>query len=114
VQAPHNPAPQPNFVPVNFKCSRIAQSSGISGEDFTLACFPLIVNATIVGSPLSLQRLINDRTATSSAFFNPGRAGNPLFFVQLAAVDLHHGPHHADVMNCNGTSSNSARKVQSF
>jgi hypothetical protein len=30
VQAPHGPAPQPNFVPVICNCSRIAHRSGVS------------------------------------------------------------------------------------
>src|SRR5882757_7284937 len=30
VQAPHRPAPQPNFVPVICNCSRIAHRSGVS------------------------------------------------------------------------------------
>src|SRR5438128_9049990 len=30
VQAPHRPAPQPNFVPVICNCSRMTQSSGVS------------------------------------------------------------------------------------
>lgn len=40
VQAPHNPAPQPNFVPVRFKESRKTQSSGVSGETLTLRSLP--------------------------------------------------------------------------
>src|SRR5271155_1056820 len=48
VQAPHNPAPQPNFVPVSFKCSRTIQSNGVSASASTLAAAPLIVNVTIV------------------------------------------------------------------
>jgi hypothetical protein len=45
VQAPHRPEPQPNLVPVSFKCSRTTQSKGVSGSASTLAVFPLIVNA---------------------------------------------------------------------
>src|SRR5436189_2607901 len=30
VQAPHRPAPQPNFVPVICNCSRMTHSSGVS------------------------------------------------------------------------------------
>jgi hypothetical protein len=39
------PEPQPNLVPVSFKCSRTTQSKGVSGSASTLAVFPLIVNA---------------------------------------------------------------------
>ena len=30
VQAPHKPAPQPNFVPVICRCSRMTHNSGVS------------------------------------------------------------------------------------
>jgi hypothetical protein len=40
VQAPHNPAPHPNFVPVIFKVSRKTQSSGVSGATLTLRSLP--------------------------------------------------------------------------
>jgi hypothetical protein len=40
VQAPHNPAPQPNFVPVMFKVSRNTQSSGVSGATLTFRSLP--------------------------------------------------------------------------
>src|SRR5215813_1332347 len=50
VQAPHNPAPQPNFVPVSFRCSRTIQRSGVSASASTLAGLPLIVKATVVMS----------------------------------------------------------------
>src|SRR5205807_8127812 len=55
VQAPHRPDPQPNLVPVNFRCSRTTQSSGVSGSTSTLAALPLIVNPTgISPSPMVL------------------------------------------------------------
>ena len=41
VQAPHNPAPQPNFVPVSASVSRNTQSSGVSGETLTFFSLPL-------------------------------------------------------------------------
>src|SRR6201984_3044336 len=50
VQAPHNPAPQPNFVPVSLRCSRTIQRSGVSASASTLAGLPLIVKATVVMS----------------------------------------------------------------
>src|SRR5258708_25861557 len=42
VQAPQSPAPQPNFVPVICNCSRIAQSSGVSGAASTDIFRPLM------------------------------------------------------------------------
>src|SRR5271167_4645259 len=50
VQAPHSPAPQPNFVPVSLRCSRTIQSSGVSASASTLAGLLLIVKATVVMS----------------------------------------------------------------
>src|SRR5436305_7621583 len=41
VQAPHRPAPQPNFVPVICNCSRMAHSSGVSGAASTDIFRPL-------------------------------------------------------------------------
>ncbi len=40
VQAPHNPAPQPNFVPVSSSVSRNTQSKGVSGATFTFFSLP--------------------------------------------------------------------------
>src|SRR5580704_4182136 len=48
VQAPHNPAPQPNFVPVSLRCSRTIHSNGVSGSASTLTGLPLRLNATVV------------------------------------------------------------------
>ncbi len=36
VQAPHRPEPQPNLVPVSFRCSRTTQSSGVLASTSTL------------------------------------------------------------------------------
>src|SRR5579863_5071008 len=41
VHAPHRPAPQPNFVPVNSNVSRRTQSRGVSGATSTLRELPL-------------------------------------------------------------------------
>src|SRR5689334_7559645 len=46
VQAPHRPEPQPNLVPVRFRCSRTTHRSGVSGSASTLTALLLIVNAT--------------------------------------------------------------------
>src|SRR5260370_17750645 len=42
VHAPHSPAPQPNLVPVICSCSRMAQSSGVSGAASTDIFRPLM------------------------------------------------------------------------
>src|SRR5271167_1880775 len=44
VQAPQNPAPQPNFVPVSSSVSRKTQSNGVSGETLTFFSLPLTRN----------------------------------------------------------------------
>src|SRR5205814_9432979 len=51
VQAPHRPAPQPNFVPVICNCSRMTQSSGVSLAASTDIFRPLIVRLGICASP---------------------------------------------------------------
>src|ERR1700710_941515 len=51
VQAPHRPAPQPNFVPVICNCSRMTQSSGVSLAASTDIFRPLILRLGI-SSPL--------------------------------------------------------------
>src|SRR4029077_16256899 len=53
MQAPHNPAPQPNLVPVSFKPSRITQSNGVSG------------GASVdVGAPFTTKFVIIDTSLT--------------------------------------------------
>jgi len=54
VQAPQNPAPHPNFVPVSSSVSRNTQSSGVSGETLTLFSLPLTRN---VKSAIVFSRL---------------------------------------------------------
>src|SRR6185369_15906114 len=76
VQAPHRPDPQPNLVPVSFRCSRTTHSSGVSGSTSTLAAFPLIVNPTGMSpSPmvLSIGSIITGTLAPAAGFL-PQRA----------------------------------------
>src|SRR5436189_1583292 len=51
VQAPHRPAPQPNFVPVICSCSRMTQSSGVSLAASTDIFRPLMLRLGICASP---------------------------------------------------------------
>src|SRR5882757_7258030 len=51
VQAPHNPAPQPNFVPTIPSSSRRAHSSGISGSTSPAIFRPLTRRLIIVPQP---------------------------------------------------------------
>src|SRR3981189_2330363 len=51
VQAPHRPAPHPNFVPVICNCSRMTQSSGVSLAASTDIFRPLIFRLGICASP---------------------------------------------------------------
>src|SRR5580658_6736540 len=48
VQAPHNPAPQPNFVPVSSSVSRNTQSNGVSGATFTFFSLPFTRSVKLV------------------------------------------------------------------
>src|SRR5262249_47660343 len=60
VQAPHNPDPHPNLVPVTLRCPRPPHSRGVSDCASTLAALPLIVNATAM-RPSCSQRFPPDR-----------------------------------------------------
>src|SRR5262245_56380517 len=51
VHAPHCAMPQPYLVPVSPTCSRITQSSGVSGVTLTSTDFPLIVKRTMAFLP---------------------------------------------------------------
>src|ERR1700676_191688 len=52
MQAPHRPAPQPNFVPVSLSSSRSTQSRRVSGGALTLSCLPLTLNEVDICSSL--------------------------------------------------------------
>src|SRR6266567_9035321 len=77
VQAPHNPAPHPNFVPVSCRLSRRTQSRGVSGETLTRLSLPLmrsVISAMLVQLWIwkphnmvhNLQKKGNDPTALSA------------------------------------------------
>src|SRR4051794_16781419 len=53
--APHCATPQPYFVPVRPTCSRITQSSGVSGSTATSRTLPLMLSLAI-GASLALGR----------------------------------------------------------
>src|ERR1700682_287152 len=55
VQAPHKPAPQPNFVPVLSSVSRSTQSSGISGLTLTVSDFPFRTKVMAMGILLAAR-----------------------------------------------------------
>src|ERR1700722_19821191 len=55
VQAPHRPAPQPNFVPVICNCSRMTHSSGVSFAASTDIFRPLMLRLGIVSLPLPVH-----------------------------------------------------------
>jgi hypothetical protein len=48
MQAPQRPAPQPNFVPVSFTCSRITQSSGVAAGASIVTEVPFTLNVTAI------------------------------------------------------------------
>src|SRR5580692_11655791 len=65
VQAPHSPAPQPNFVPVICNCSRMTQSSGVSLAASTDRVRPLILRLGMVSFPAGDE----NRLRRNSFFF---------------------------------------------
>ena len=90
VQAPHKPAPQPNFVPVSSSVSRSTQSSGVSGETLTFFSLPLtrsVMSAMFVRSQcfswttivLNLRKNGNGRPFNSILITKDtkGHEGNP-------------------------------------
>src|SRR5215471_13022029 len=50
-QAPHSPSPQPSFVPVSLRSSRITSSSRFIGATSTRRTLPLTLNSTIIVFP---------------------------------------------------------------
>src|SRR5262249_22008685 len=63
VQAPHKPAPQPNFVPVICKCSRMTHNRGVSFGTSTEWSCPFTFRVTIL-PPMAV--LFRSRTAAST------------------------------------------------
>src|SRR5580658_6070859 len=87
MQAPHMPAPQPNFVPVSFTCSRMTQSSGVAAGASTVTGAPFTLNVTAiavlpldharppragVASDLQTIKSATGGTGWNAAFFTPG------------------------------------------
>src|SRR5215469_2673382 len=65
MQAPHNPAPQPNLVPFSFKPTRITQSNVVSGCASVDARAPfttnVIINSSLTGTcPITPPRKRDD------------------------------------------------------
>src|SRR5258705_9416236 len=64
VHAPHNAAPQPNFVPVRPRTSRSTQSSGASPSTSILCSVPLTLMVLVIASlrvELAKRRLVTWR-----------------------------------------------------
>src|SRR5262245_44523945 len=55
MQAPHKPAPQPNFVPVSFNPSRITHSNGVSGGASVVAGCPFTTKFVDIDSSWNPQ-----------------------------------------------------------
>jgi hypothetical protein len=53
MQAPHSPVPQPNFVPVSLRSSRITHNNGVAGGALVVAGFPFTVKLVAIASSLS-------------------------------------------------------------
>src|SRR5438105_9383516 len=70
VQAPQDAMPQPNLVPVIFRCSRRTQSSGVLPSTPTSLRCPLTVNATI-------WRLLGLRLLLAKVNHSPKKGARP-------------------------------------
>src|SRR6266436_5433767 len=70
LHAPHNPAPQPNFVPVSCKVSRRTQSRGVSAETSTVFAAPFTFRAKVgMGGPHNiLDETAENENAAASNF----------------------------------------------
>src|SRR3954465_12213868 len=56
MQAPHNPVPQPNLVPVSLRSSRITHNSGVTGGASVVAGLPFTMNFVAIASSLDPRR----------------------------------------------------------
>src|SRR6516165_2607684 len=64
VQAPQTPMPQPNLLPVRFRCSRTTHNSGTSSGPWNSAGIPLTENFTDIAGCLSRvgsERVVRER-----------------------------------------------------
>src|SRR5258707_12285640 len=52
MQAPHNPVPQPNLVPVSLRSSRITHNSGVAAGASVAAGLPFTVKFVAIASSL--------------------------------------------------------------
>src|SRR3954454_20027244 len=52
MQAPHNPVPQPNLVPVSLRSSRITHNSGVAGGASVAAGLPFTMKFVAIASSL--------------------------------------------------------------
>src|SRR2546421_11031847 len=52
IQAPHNPVPQPNLVPVSLRSSRITHNSGVAGGASVAAGLPFTMKFVAIASSL--------------------------------------------------------------
>src|SRR3954453_5165844 len=83
-QAPHCATPQPYFVPVKPTCSRITQSSGVSGSACTSRTLPLMLSLAMRSSPRISRRTFraavcqNRRKAVAPAWRQAYRRREPL------------------------------------
>src|SRR3954468_1400072 len=50
MQAPHNPVPQPNLVPVSLRSSRITHNSGVAGGASVAAGLPFTMKFVAIAS----------------------------------------------------------------
>src|SRR5436190_13797748 len=77
VHAPQTPTPQPNFVPVNPRLSRMSQSNGVSSSASTTCLAPLTVKSILLttddGSASIQDTNADDRVQNFAVNFTDNR-----------------------------------------
>jgi hypothetical protein len=85
VHDPHNPCPQPNFVPVNASSSRNTHKRGVSGGEETDCGFPLMVSSVGIRAsgasgrlPVAGYREPDTGHRFFAKFYRANRTGSPI------------------------------------
>src|SRR5262245_10939568 len=80
MQAPHRPVPQPNFVPVSLRSSRITHNNGVIGGALLEAALPFTVKLMAMVALLpDYPRRASSKCANSAHPLAPFAIGHLLF-----------------------------------
>src|ERR1700730_5726640 len=91
MQAPHKPAPQPNFVPVSFNPSRITHSNGVSSGASLVAGRPFTTKFVDIDSSSNLQLAEDCIGLVQSCCRDEGMAMVEFVLILAAAEPRLHG-----------------------